>query len=125
MLTLLRAALARLLPAADPAACGVPRSPRWAAARAAWLRGHPTCAACGGRENLQVHHVWPVHWPGGKDSELSPDNFMTLCGSPARLCHLRDGHLWDFRSRNPSARADAAAQLDKIVNRPYPIHAPE
>lgn len=97
-----------------------PRSSHWPAKRAEWLRAHPTCAACGGAEGLQVHHILPVSWPGGRELELSDSNLITLCTAKGHNCHLWIGHLGDFKSRNPDVRADAAAMLRKIKARPYP-----
>lgn len=92
------------LPAADPVTRlsllttllmnGEPRSPKWPGARAAWLRNHPACAACGTRDFLQVHHKVPFHVDPGK--ELDPSNFITLCETPHRNCHLTMGHCGNF-----------------------------
>ena len=39
---------------------GLPaRSPRWPAVRGAHLKRNPTCAACGTKDKLEVHHVRP------------------------------------------------------------------
>lgn len=99
---------------------GVPRSPKWAGVRAGHLKQFPACAACGSRKCVEVHHVVPVSWPGGKELELDPANLLTLCESKTMNCHLWIGHLGDFRSRNPNAVADAAAVLAKVRGRPYP-----
>lgn len=96
------------------------RSPRWPAARAAWLRLHPTCAACGAPDHVEVHHVYPFSWPRGAATELDPTNFITLCEHSSRNCHLSLGHLGDWKARNPDVRADAAAYLAKVRARPYP-----
>jgi 5-methylcytosine-specific restriction protein A len=99
------------------------RSPCWRAARRAHLAREPFCRACGGRERLQVHHVWPVSWPHGREVECEPLNLITLCEARGRNCHLWVGHSGDFRARNPDARQDAARMLRKIRNRPYPEDA--
>lgn len=99
---------------------GVPRSPHWPAVRNDFLTHFPSCAACGKREALQVHHIYPVNWPDGKTKELDPENLITLCESKGMNCHLRIGHLGDFKSRNADVRNDAAASLHKIQHRPYP-----
>lgn len=96
------------------------RSPHWSAVRAAHLRLHPTCAACGGTEDVQVHHIWPYSWPGGEATELVETNFITLCEHPGHCCHVRIGHLGDWRSRNPDVVKDSEEWLKKTHNRPYP-----
>lgn len=99
---------------------GKPRSPHWRTVEKAHLAKHPSCAACGGTAHLQVHHLLPFSWPGGAELELVEENLLTLCASPSHNCHLWIGHLGDFKSRNPHARADAATWLKKISDRPYP-----
>ncbi len=88
------------------------RSPKWPAVRDAWLKGHPTCAACGEKVGVEVHHVQPFHTH--QAMELDPANFMSLC----RPHHLLVGHLMSWRSVNSSSRADAAAWLAKVRGRP-------
>jgi len=97
------------------------RSNGWAKVRVAKIDATPYCEACGReikflrRWRLQVHHIKPFHiFP---ELELDPDNLMCLCSSPA--CHLDKGHLGDFKSFNPDARADCEAWRKKIKWRPY------
>ena len=101
-------------------AMGQRRSPRWPAKRDEHLKREPRCLACGSREYLNVHHEWPVSWPGGKDRELEEGNLMTLCESPGRNCHLWIGHSGDFRARNTAARADARTWRQRMLDRSYP-----
>jgi 5-methylcytosine-specific restriction endonuclease McrA len=96
------------------------RSSHWPAARAAHLQHERECAACGGKDHLEVHHIIPFSWPGGSELELVDSNLITLCESPSHNCHLWVGHLGDYRSRNPDVRRDAAAFRAKIKARPYP-----
>lgn len=91
------------------------RSNRWPAVRDAYLEAHQTCEACGGKENLRVHHVEPVGI--APDRELDPTNLITLCDG--HHCHLMVGHLGDWRAWNPTVRQDAAAMLERIKTRPY------
>ena len=82
------------------------RSPQWSKERAAWIAEHPTCEACGGKENLTVHHVRPFHlYPS---LELVRSNFITLCEHPSHNCHLIFGHFLAWTRWNPSVREDAA-----------------
>jgi 5-methylcytosine-specific restriction protein A len=107
MTTMFRAALDFL------AVAGTGRSPQWPALRRKHLAQFPACAACGTREGVEVHHVYPVHaYP---HLELEPLNCLTLC----KAHHLWHGHLGDFRSWCPSVLADCRSMLAKVKNRPY------
>lgn len=94
------------------------RSGAWPALERRWLVAHPSCAACGGKSTLQVHHKIPVSWD--PTQELVEGNLITLCA----VHHFWFGHLGDWRSRNPSVVADAAAWLARIRARPYPPRPP-
>lgn len=93
------------------------RSPNWASVRRVYLNSHPTCEACGGKTQLQVHHVFPFHlrpqW------ELDTDNLITLCEDPSRLCHHRIGHAWDWHAYNIQCRHDAGLALKRVHERGY------
>ena len=92
-------------PAPDPVlGAGRARSPKWPAVRAAHLKAHPTCAACGRRESLEVHHVQPVSVR--PDLELDPENLLTLCADP---CHLVHGHCMSWSRWCPTVVADVGA----------------
>lgn len=91
------------------------RSSKWPEARDAYLAAHPRCAACGGDRDLEVHHVIPVHV--NRNEELNPGNLITLCENEERLCHFREGHLYDWRSFDPDVRANAAALLQRVLRR--------
>jgi 5-methylcytosine-specific restriction endonuclease McrA len=93
------------------------RSGHWPVLRAAWLKEHPACAACGASEHLTVHHVVPFQVDPRK--ELDATNLITLC----ERCHLVFGHLGDWQSRNPDVRIDAAAYQAKRQARPRPHKA--
>lgn len=97
-----------------------PRSSEWPKVRDQWLKDNPTCAACGGKEKLEVHHKYPFAWPNGAALELDPNNFITLCEKPGHDCHLMVGHLGDWKSRNSQVCEDSANLLKKIQCRPYP-----
>lgn len=93
--------------ASPPMMDGVPRSPHWPIVRALWLKGHPACAACGGKLDLQVHHKKPYHlYPS---LEEDPNNFMTLCENPARNCHHTFGHGYDWTRFVPDVEEVVAA----------------
>ena len=95
------------------------RSSKWPKVRKAWLKEHPTCAACGGKSQLEVHHLIPFSWPGGRQAELDTGNLITLCEAAGRECHLRFGHLGDFRSVNSRCVEDSRIWRDKYQTRPY------
>lgn len=80
------------------------RSPDWDKIRDAHISLHPACAACGGSENLQVHHIVPYHVEASR--ELDPSNLITLCMGK-HDCHLHVGHGGSFRFYNPSVVSDA------------------
>lgn len=63
------------------------RSPQWPKIMGEHLSEHPECAACGGDEDLNVHHIVPYHLDPSR--ELDPENLITLC----RFHHFDLGHL--------------------------------
>ena len=101
-----------------------PRSSQWPNVRAAYLKLHPRCESCGGKEGLQVHHVIPFAAGGADDedgdgitNELDADNLITLCTGDTMNCHLWIGHAGNFRSWNPTVREDAKRFREMIANR--------
>jgi 5-methylcytosine-specific restriction endonuclease McrA len=88
----------------------VRRDSRWPALRAAHLRAFPTCASCGGKDVLEVHHAVPVHIDPSR--ELDPTNLITLCEK--RRCHLIVGHIWNWKLMNTKVRDIAAALLAEV-----------
>lgn len=84
------------------------RSPQWPKVQAEYLKNHGECAACGQKDQLQVHHIVPFHVDRSK--ELDPANLITLCvdGPGNCNCHLLFGHLGNFQSQgNPTVHKDA------------------
>lgn len=110
MISWLLSIFSRVLPDRAPAGSG-PRSPLWPGVRRTHLSSHPTCAACGSRRSLQVHHKIPYHLR--PELELEPGNLITLCEQPGTDHHLHVGHKGDWRSYNPNVEAEAAALLAK------------
>lgn len=82
---------------------GAKRSPRWPAVQRAFLQEHDRCAVCGGKEQLNAHHIIPFEYGG---PELDPENLIALCRGTFN-CHLLFGHLGDYKAMNPLVRADA------------------
>lgn len=86
-----------------------PRSSKWPSVRDEHLRNHPSCACCGRRDTLNVHHIKPFHlFP---DLELVPSNFLTLCEYQSLNCHLFMGHLLSWSAYNPRVIADCKRYL--------------
>jgi 5-methylcytosine-specific restriction protein A len=94
----------------------VKRSPHWPAARRAWLKKHPTCAATGITTDLEVHHKKPFH--DRPELELDESNFITLTEHASMHAHLWIGHLGNWKSYNTHVEEDAALMLKRIQNRP-------
>lgn len=94
-----------------------PRSKEWSKVRDAWIKENHVCAACGGTENLQVHHVKPFQFY--PELELDPTNFITLCEKPSRNCHLNIGHSGDWKAWNPNVVEDAKLMLKRRNERSY------
>ncbi len=90
--------------APEPPAWQVPRSGGWAKVQKQHLTNNPFCAACGTKDNLEVHHVKPFHLH--PELELDPANLITLCRKPGHNCHFVFGHLWDYKKSNPNVRED-------------------
>ena len=77
----------------------VRRSGKWAAVRRRHLTRQPACQWCGGTQDVEVHHIMPFHLH--RELELEPRNLVTLCEHGDLDCHLRHGHLGNWRSFNP------------------------
>jgi len=90
------------------------RSGRWPKVRMDHLERFPTCAACDGTEEVEVHHIAPFHvFPR---LELHPDNLITLCEKKG--CHLLFGHLGNYRSWNQDVEEDVKRFLMRVRARP-------
>jgi len=84
------------------------RSSHWPTVEKHFREGHSTCAACGSKKRLNVHHIRPFHmFP---ELELDPTNLITLCMSTTE-CHFRLGHLSNWHAYNGNIREDAAEVL--------------
>lgn len=93
------------------------RSAQWPKVRAEHLKTEPVCRVCGTAQNLNVHHVIPVHV--NESGELEPLNLITLCeGKDGCGCHFLFGHLRNWVSWNPNVFTDARLWREKIRTRP-------
>lgn len=90
------------------------RSPKWDGVRDDFVKSHPECAACGSKQKLQVHHIKPFHMD--RSLELDTNNLITLC-EDEKHCHLKIGHLGNFKNENPQVR-EQAAQMRKSLGLP-------
>lgn len=88
------------------------RSEHWPAVRAVWLHTHNTCCACGGTENLEVHHKRPFHLH--PELELDPHNFITLCEKPSTNCHYVFGHAGNWHGYVVEVEVDSATHLTRV-----------
>jgi len=105
----------RRLPVIHHAICLVQgRSGKWPRVRKQHLKEHPRCAVCGGRKNVEVHHICP--YKQAPELELEPTNLITLCNH--LRCHLLVGHLGSYHSWNEGVRRMAASIFRRIANRP-------
>lgn len=90
----------------------VHRSWKWPILRRAHLRKQWWCCGCGAVNDLDVHHIKPVHlFP---EEELNPDNLITLCQpNTGRIhCHFFYGHNnTSWRDWNPKVREQCCLDL--------------
>jgi len=84
---------------------GTKRSPQWAGVRQTHLVLEPWCRGCGGTINLEVHHIKSFH--EHPDLELDRHNLLTLCERAGFQCHLKKGHLGNWKKINPHVTMDA------------------
>lgn len=89
------------------------RSSKWPAFRRKYMAD--SCAVCGCKTGLNLHHIKPVHLGG---AELDPANVITLGEAcPTGNHHLLFGHLGDWKAENPQVVADSSTWQSKIKNR--------
>jgi 5-methylcytosine-specific restriction protein A len=95
---------------------GLKRSPKWPKVRATYLGLFPTCAVCGGKKLVEVHHIKPFHlFP---ELELDQNNLITLCEDYSHTAanhHCFIGHLGQWKNINPDVIADAGAWNKKLI----------
>lgn len=101
------------------------RSSKWPKVRQKHLQSYPVCAACGGGDSLEVHHIKPYH--SEPESELDPANLLTLCeAGPFGNCHLLIGHNGSWKDWNPNAPVTAThscsvvKSIKSALGRPTP-----
>ena len=83
------------------------RSPEWPRVEKDFLSKNHVCAACGSRQKLNAHHMFPFHFvvlSGRPDLELDERNLITLCTNQNFEHHLLVGHLDDYESYNPKVK---------------------
>ena len=85
------------------------RSSAWPRTERAWLVVNDTCAACGGKVRLNVHHKTPFHIQ--PELELDLGNLITLCMELDKHCHLKFGHGGNFKAFVPFVEELSRAAL--------------
>jgi 5-methylcytosine-specific restriction enzyme A len=90
------------------------RSPLWTTVRRKHLKDEPNCQYCGGTDNLEVHHVKPYHLH--PELELEQSNLITLCEEEGTLCHLKVGHLGNWRLVNVNVRLDCLSKTVQLTS---------
>ena len=88
------------------------RSSRWKKTRDKYLQENPTCAVCGRKENLTIHHIIPVHIDESR--ELDDKNLITLCQGKTMNCHFIFGHFLNWSKYNPNVVEDSKIWNHKI-----------
>ena len=99
---------------------GAKRDPRWPAKRRSFRQRYPTCAVCGTRRKVQIHHIIPFHL--APELELKTSNLIPLCTGgrfKGLHCHLIFGHLGDYQRVNEAVRAVAAEWAVYLNAREY------
>ena len=81
------------------------RSNQWPTIRKHHLQKEWWCRYCGSTKNLEVHHIEPFHINPSK--ELDDNNLITLCESINKECHLKVGHLGNWKNFNTHVKNDA------------------
>ena len=87
------------------------RASQWPKVRDQHLKDFPSCAVCGKKKKLQVHHKKPFHLH--PELELLPTNLITLCEQGSN-CHLTLGHAGNFKGVNPDVEQDALTWKQKF-----------
>jgi hypothetical protein len=77
-----------------------PRSDKWQTVRKYHLQKENWCRICGGTDDLQVHHKMP--FISNPSLELVESNLVTLCEKSGAECHLKYGHLGNWKQYNPN-----------------------
>jgi 5-methylcytosine-specific restriction endonuclease McrA len=80
-----------------------PRSGKWSTVRRKFIEEHPCCEACGGVQNLNVHHIFS--FSDHPELELDPDNLITLC----RTHHFLLGHSGKWATTNKKCQEEVKA----------------
>ena len=80
------------------------RSPKWRSVRKVHLLSENWCRNCGATSDLEVHHIKPFHID--PSSELEPSNLITLCEYVFKDCHLKKGHLGNWKKVNEKVREE-------------------
>ena len=93
------------------------RSKDWPNIREAHLKENPTCAVCGSKESVEVHHIKPFHI--APELELEKSNLISLCESKKYgvNCHLFFGHLGNYKTENLHLSKDVETWQKRFAER--------
>lgn len=93
------------------------RSKDWPNVREAHLKENATCAVCGGKESVEVHHKKPFHL--APELELEPTNLISLCEAKKYgvNCHLFFGHLGNYKTENLHLETDVKTWKKRFSER--------
>jgi hypothetical protein len=94
---------------------GAKRSKDWSNVRKQFLEKHGSCAVCGSKTNLEVHHKQPFHL--APELELEESNLITLCERKKYgiNCHLLIGHIGNYKKANSEVEIDAETWNKKLT----------
>ncbi len=93
------------------------RSSKWPSIRQAHLKENPSCAVCGGKSDVEVHHIRPFHL--APELELESSNLISLCEAKKYgvNCHLFFGHLGNYKSENLHLLDDVMVWQERFEER--------
>ena len=90
------------------------RSSKWETVRKNHLIKENFCRMCGNTNNIEVHHKNPFHIH--PELELDPNNLISLCEEYGIECHLKHGHLGNWKNFNPNIEQEAIMTGPKNIN---------
>lgn len=90
------------------------RSKFWSKLRKQFIKDNKTCAICGSKHKLEVHHKLPFNTH--PELELDINNLITLCENKKYgvNCHLLFGHLGNYKRYNPNIEEDIKIWNSKL-----------
>jgi len=87
---------------------GAKRSSGWRKVRNDFVKANPTCAVCGTKKDLEVHHI--KDFSNYPELELINTNLLTLCHNE----HFLFGHYKNWRLINKTIMEDTKTWRRKL-----------